>query len=112
MSAFMDQNALLKPLEMALSQSQLLLSLAQGGDWTSFEMLIQQRQQGLLSINDPEYLESLTEAQLDEKAVMLVKAIQSINEQLTTLAEEHASTAAAEIRHLTQAEKAMDAYGQ
>jgi flagellar protein FliT len=108
----MDLSSLLNPLEMALGQSQALLSLAQGGDWASFELLIQQRQLGLQAINDSEYLEALSQAGLDSEAVAIVKQIQSINGQLTTLAEEHSAQMAAEIRLLAQAERAIDAYGQ
>ena len=108
----MDAFTLLDPLEMALRQSQALMSLAQGGDWVSFELLIQQRQQGLLSINDPEYLQSLSEAKLEDKAANIVKEIHTINQQLTLLAEEHSAQMATEIRLLSQAEKAIDAYGQ
>lgn len=108
----MDTNPLLDPLVRALSQSQALLSLAEAGDWESFETLVQQRQQGLLSINDPEYLESLAVANLELRAAGVIREIQSINKQLAALAEENRDKAAADLRQHSLASKAIDAYGR
>lgn len=108
----MDTNPLLDPLVRALSQSQALLSLAQAGDWESFETLVQQRQQGLLSLNDAEYLESLAKADLESQAAGLIQEIQSINRHLTSLAESNRDTRATEIRQVAVAGKALDAYGR
>ncbi|PUA26385.1 MAG: hypothetical protein B0W54_21690 [Cellvibrio sp. 79] len=108
----MDTNLLLDPLTRALSQSQALLALAQAGDWDSFETLVQQRQQGLLSIHDPEYLASLTQADLEAQAAELIHEIQQINRQLTGLAELNRDNTASELRHSANASKALDAYGR
>ncbi|MFC3115497.1 flagellar protein FliT [Cellvibrio fontiphilus] len=108
----MENNALLDPLERALSQSRALLSLAQAGDWESFETLVQQRQQGLLSLNDQEYLESLTMADLEAKAAEVIQEIQSINQTLSELAEVSREAVASELRHSNRAAKAIDAYGR
>ncbi|HSC66932.1 MAG TPA: flagellar protein FliT [Cellvibrio sp.] len=108
----MDSNTLLDPLSRALSQSQALLSLAQAGDWDSFETLVQQRQQGLLSINDHEYLESLAQADLEAKAADVIQEIKAINQQLTELAETNRENAASELRQSNRANKAIDAYGR
>ncbi len=108
----METNPLLDPLVRALSQSQALLSLAQAGDWESFETLVQQRQQGLLSINDPEYLGSLAEADLEAKAAGVIQEIQGINKQLSVLAEENRDKAATDLRQHVIANKAIDAYGR
>lgn len=107
----MDINPLLDPLVRALSQSQALLSLAQAGDWESFETLVQQRQQGLLSLSDREYLESLTQANLESEAAGLIQEIQSINATLASLAEANRENAASELRQSGKAAKAIDAYG-
>lgn len=108
----MDISPLLDPLSRALSQSQALLSLAQAGDWESFETLVQQRQQGLLSINDPEYLESLATADLEPQAAEVIQEIQEINRQLSALAEVSRDNVASELRHSNRAAKAVDAYGR
>lgn len=108
----MDSNPLLDPLSRALSQSQALLSLAQAGDWDSFETLVQQRQQGLLSINDHEYLESLAQADLEAKAADVIQEIKAINMQLAQLAETTRENAASELRQNNRANKAIDAYGR
>jgi flagellar protein FliT len=108
----METNPLLDPLVRALSQSQALLSLAQAGDWESFETLVQQRQQGLLSINDPEYLESLAVAGLEARAAGVIQDIQGINKLLAVLAEENRDKAATDLRQHAIANKAMDAYGR
>lgn len=108
----MDTNPLLDPLVRALSQSQALVSLAQAGDWESFETLVQQRQQGLLSLNDAEYLESLTKAGLEANAARLIQEIQGINRHLTSLAESNRDNNATELRQVTTASKALDAYGR
>lgn len=108
----MDIDSLLDPLARALSQSQALLSLAQAGDWESFETLVQQRQQGLLSINDPEYLESLAQADLESKAAGVIQEIQGINKQLSELAETNRDNAASELRQSNRVSKAIDAYGR
>jgi flagellar protein FliT len=107
----MDTNTLLDPLVRALSQSQALLSLAQAGDWDSFETLVQQRQQGLLSLNDPEYLETLAQANLEADAAGLIQEIQTLNKALTSLAEVNRENAASELRQSGKAAKAIDAYG-
>lgn len=108
----MDTNPLLDPLLRALSQSQALLSLAQAGDWESFETLVQQRQQGLLSINDAEYLQSLAAADLEPKAAGVIQEIQGINKQLASLAQESRDKSATELRQHSLANKAIDAYGR
>lgn len=108
----MDNDHLLDPLSRALSQSRALLSLAQAGDWESFETLVQQRQQGLLSLNDQEYLESLALANLEASAADVIQEIQSINKTLSELAEVSRENAASELRHNHRAIKAIDAYGR
>lgn len=108
----MDIDPLLDPLARALSQSQALLSLAQAGDWESFETLVQQRQQGLLSINDHEYLESLAQADLEAQAAGVIQEIQGINKQLSELAKINRDNAASELRQSNRASKAIDAYGR
>lgn len=108
----MDTDPLLDPLVRALNQSQALLSLAQAGDWDSFETLVQQRQQGLLSIHDAEYLESLARADLEMQAAGLIREMQEINRQLTALAETDRNNRAAELRQAAIASKALDAYGR
>jgi flagellar protein FliT len=108
----MDIDSLLDPLSRALSQSQALLSLVQAGDWESFETLVQQRQQGLLSLNDQEYLESLAQADLEAKAAEVIQEIQTINRRLTELAEVNREHKMSELRQNSLANKAIDAYGQ
>lgn len=108
----MDTNPLLDPLVRALSQSEALLSLAQAGDWESFETLVQQRQQGLLSIHDAEYLESLTQANLEAEAARLIQDIQGINRHLKNLAEVSREQRASELRQNSTVNKALDAYGR
>ena len=108
----MDIDSLLDPLSRALSQSQALLSLAQAGDWESFETLVQQRQQGLLSLNDQEYLESLAQADLEAKAAGVIQEIQAINKTLGELAETHRENSASELRQNNRTVKAIDAYGR
>lgn len=108
----MDIDSLLDPLTRALSQSQALLSLAKAGDWESFETLVQQRQQGLLSLNDQEYLQSLAQADLEAKAAGLIQEIQTINKTLASLAEANRENTASELRQNSRAAKAIDAYGR
>ncbi|MGV8836706.1 flagellar protein FliT [Cellvibrio sp.] len=108
----MDIDSLLDPLTRALSQSQALLSLAQAGDWESFETLVQQRQQGLLSLNDQEYLQSLAQADLEAKAASVIQEIQTINKALASLAEANRENAASELRQNSRAARAIDAYGR
>jgi flagellar protein FliT len=105
-------NRLLDPLARALSQSQALLSLAEAGDWESFETLVQQRQQGLLSLGDQEYLESLAQANLEAEAAKLIKEMQEINKTLAGLAEANREKNASELRQSSLAGKALDAYGR
>ena len=108
----MDIDTLLDPLSRALSQSRALLSLAEAGDWDSFETLVQQRQQGLLSLNDSEYLQSLAQADLEARAAQMIEEIQSINKRLSELAEISRDQVASELRQNTKAMKAIDAYGR
>lgn len=108
----MDIELLLAPLTRALSQSQALQSLAEASDWDSFETLVQQRQQGLLSLGDSEYLESLAAANLEAQAAELIQSIQAINVQLTQLADKNRAEVASELQQTLKAGKAIDAYSQ
>lgn len=108
----MDIDPRLDPLTRALSQSRALLSLAQAGDWESFETLVQQRQQGLLSLNDQEYLQSLAQADLEAEAANVIREIQGINRTLSELAAASRDNKASELRQTNLASKAMDAYGR
>ncbi|WP_323814622.1 flagellar protein FliT [Cellvibrio sp. NN19] len=108
----MDVNPLLDPLSRALQQSRALLSLAQADDWDSFEILVQQRQQGLLSLNDLEYLQSLAQADLEASAAEVIQEIQAINKALSELAINNRDKVATELRQSNKASKALDAYGQ
>jgi flagellar protein FliT len=108
----METNHLLDPFARALSQSQALLSLAQADDWEAFETLVLQRQQGLLSVNDQQYLESLAQADLESQAADVIQQIQAINKQLAELAETSRQKAASELHQSNRANKAIDAYGQ
>jgi hypothetical protein len=106
----METVSLLAPFERALSQSQVLLSLANAEDWESFEVLVQQRQQDLLDIQDAAYMNSIAAAHLESQAALIVQAIQSINKQLTLLAEAHSAELASDLRQASKAVKAIDAY--
>lgn len=108
----MDTDSLLTPLERVLSQSQALLSLAQAGDWESFEPLVQQRQQCLLVINDNEYLESLGEADLVAQASGLIREIQAINQQLAQLAESNRDQTVSNLRQNIASVRAINAYSR
>ncbi len=108
----MDSNSLLDPLVRALNQSQALLSLANASDWDSFETLVQQRQQGLLSIHDTEYLQSLAQADLEASAAEIIQEIQEINKRLSVLASTSRDQIASELRQSNLASKAMDAYSR
>lgn len=108
----MEIETLLDPLSRALSQSQALLSLAEAGDWDSFETLVQQRQQGLLSVNDEEYLKSLAQANLEAKAAYMIEEIQQLNKRLSALADISREQVASELRQSAKAMKAIDAYGR
>lgn len=108
----MEIETLLDPLSRALSQSQALLSLAEAGDWDSFETLVQQRQQGLLSVNDEEYLKSLAQANLETKAAYMIEEIQQLNKRLSALAGISREQVASELRQSAKAMKAIDAYGR
>lgn len=106
----MEVTSLLAPFERALSQSQTLLSLAQAEDWESFESLVQQRQQGLLEIQEAAFIASISKAQLESQAALIIQAIQSINKQLAQLAEVQRDNIASDLRQASKAVKAIDAY--
>lgn len=106
----MESTSPLAPFERVLNQSQALLALAQAEDWESFESLIQQRQQGLLEIQQAAFLKAVAEAQLESPAALIIQAIQSINKQLATLADNRRDQLASDLRHATRAVKAIDAY--
>jgi len=106
----METASPLAPFERALRQSQSLLSHALAGDWESFEALVEQRQQGLMEIQEAAFLSSITTAELESQAASIVQAIQSINQQLTSLAEVHSAQLASDLRQASKAVKAIDAY--
>lgn len=106
----METASPLAPFERALMQSQSLLSHAQAGDWESFEALVEQRQQGLMEIQEAAFLASITTLELESQAALIVQAIQSINKQLALLAEAHSAELASDLRQASKAVKAIDAY--
>lgn len=106
----MESTSPLAPFERVLNQSQALLALAQAEDWESFESLIQQRQQGLLEIQQAAFLKAVAEAQLESSAALIIQTIQSINKQLATLADNRRDQLASDLRQATRAVKAIDAY--
>jgi len=108
----MANNSLLAPLEAVLSQSQSLLSLAHEQNWAAFEVLLQQRQAGMRTLTDGDYLNALAAANLDVKAKELVSQIQTLNDQLGELAVRQREKLVAEVRQLSISDKAINAYGQ
>ena len=106
----MDSTSPLAPFERVLCQSQALLALAAAEDWESCEPLIQQRQQGLLEIQQANFLKAVADAQLESQAALIIQAIQSINKQLAVLADTRRDQLASDLRQATRAVKAIDAY--
>ena len=106
----MESTSPLAPFERVLNQSQALLALAQAEDWESFESLIQQRQQGLQEIQQAAFLKAVAEAHLESSAAAIIQAIQSINKELSTLADNRRDQLASDLRQATRAVKAIDAY--
>lgn len=108
----MTNASLLSPIEAVLTQSQALLDLAKEEDWEAFDVLLQQRQAGMKTLTEAEYLKALTEAGLDTSAKSIVNQVLEINKELGHLALNKQERIATEIRQSLLAEKATAAYGQ
>jgi flagellar protein FliT len=108
----MSTATVIDPLKRALTQSEALLALAKADDWESFELLVQNRQQGLLVLQTPEFLHDVAELNAADEVARLIQAIQAINRELEDLSLKHQDGVASEIRHMAKSSKAMSAYGQ
>lgn len=106
----MESITFLAPFERALSQSQELLLLAQNADWDAFEVLVQQRHESLLDIRQDDFIRLVEQAQMGSQVALIIDAIQSINKQLEVLAAAHSDQIASDLRQVSKAVKALDAY--
>ena len=101
---------LLVRLEVFLSQSKELLTLAQNDQWQEFEILMAQRQETLPSLSDNEFIIEIARANLAAEAKELISAIQSTDQQIVKLAEQSKQAIAEKLSNSIKATKAIVAY--
>lgn len=101
---------LLQPLHQFLEQSRRLLGLAKADDWEAFEVLLEERQQGLSALGDNKLLIAVAKAGVADEMRALLAEIQAVNNQLGEVAEAGRADLAAQLRQVVQAEKAIEAY--
>ena len=108
----MNSENLLHPVAQLLAQAEMLLVLAEAEDWLALEgqMAGYQARVGLLE--DQAYLQTLKDAGLALSAQGLILQIHGINKKVDDLAQYSQQKIASELRHITQSDKAMDAYGR
>src|SRR5690554_5680746 len=101
---------LLARLEVFLSQSKELLSLAQNDQWQEFEILMAQRQETLPSLSDNEFIIDIARANLAAEAKELIGDIQNTDQQIVKLAEQSKQIIAEKLSNSIKATKAIVAY--
>lgn len=106
----MTEDDLLAPLRQFKQHTQDLLALARAGDWAAFEQLSPNRQALLPVINDGEFLVAVAKADLADEMRVQVGEIQSLNDELTALAERAKTEAAATLKEQQIKERAVKAY--
>lgn len=106
----MSTTDILQPLQQFLAQSQRLLDLARAGDWTEFEVLLQERQVAIPTLGESQLLIAVAKAGKADQMRELITEIQVVNTQIGEVAENGRGELAAELKQLLQAEKAMKAY--
>lgn len=97
-------------LEVFLSQSKELLTLAQNDQWQEFETLMAQRQETLPSLSDNQFIIDIARANLAAEAKELISDIQNTDQQIVKLAEQSKQAIAEKLSHSIKATKAIVAY--
>ena len=108
----MDRENLLLPTQILLKKVQLLVELAIAEDWQAMEILAADYQKKAAQLNDEIYLKELANANLTTEFQSLIEQIQTHNDKLDEQVNAKRESVATELRHIMQADKAMDAYRQ
>jgi hypothetical protein len=108
----MNSPELLQPLQALLACAQGLLARVATDTWELLEPGIQDYQQQLGLLGDPQYLQALQAAGLAESAQAMIAQIQPLHLALEAYASQECAQVASELRQLSRAHKAMNAYGQ
>jgi len=108
----MESNELLKPLHDILTRVKKLVELAQTEDWIAMEAATTEYEQHMTILEDATYFESITQANLTEEAKAIIAEIQVVNNDLDVHTVLQREKVASELRQITQASKALDAYGR
>ena len=108
----MESNELLKPLHDILNRVQQLVELARTEDWIAMEAATNEYEQHMTILEDATYFESITKANLIEEAKAIIAEIQVVNNDLDIHTVLQREKVASELRQITQANKALNAYGR
>jgi hypothetical protein len=108
----MNNNEILKPLQDTFELAQELVRLAQAEDWVTMEVLAINYQQHMTILTDASYLKSISDAHLTEAAKEMIIKIQDINSELDTFTALQHEKIASELRQISQASRALQAYGR
>ncbi len=106
----MTEDSLLQPYHRFHEQTLELIALAEAGDWTAFEALLAERQQGMAPLGDNQRLIEATRTGRAEELRSTILSIQAANDLLAQIAETSRADLADQLRQAFQAEKAIDAY--
>lgn len=106
----MTDDDLLAPIRQFKRHTENLLDLARAGDWAAFEELSPNRQALLPIINDGEFLIAVAKAERAEEMREQISAIQSLNDELTELAEQAKSEVADTLKDQQIKDRAVKAY--
>lgn len=110
MSTSTSNLQVLARLEIFLSRSKELLTLAQNDQWEEFETLMAQRQETLPSLSDNEFIIDIARANLAAEAKELISEIQNTDQQIIKLAEQSKQAIAEKLTNSIKATKAIVAY--
>jgi hypothetical protein len=108
----MDNNELLKPLYEVLARAQELVRLAHEEEWDAMNVAASKYQQHVTFLDDDVYLHALNAANLVDEAKAIIVKIQVVNDDLDSYTLLQREKVASELRHLSQSDKALDAYGR
>jgi hypothetical protein len=106
----MKPENILEPLHTLLTQAQALLVFAQAENWSEFQTAFEHYQQNIFLLSDAAYIQTIQNENLSAEAQDFILQIQTINQQLDTLAEKTHANIASELRQILQSDKALNAY--
>jgi len=106
----MSDTDTLNPLRQFHAFTESLLELARANEWQAFEAKAAERERLIEAINDNQFLIRVAEAGLADSMRAEIAEIQTLNDEITHLAEATKADIAAQLKQQNHQDKAIKAY--